>query len=252
MFSPSDPRQSPKQNPYQAPQHNPYQAPQYAYGHGGYGQYRYEPLGWKTTAAAVGIIAGVVLGLVLNVLPMAMNGPPQDDLGLALLLGLVGLISSAISIGTIVVFLVWMHQAAKNVRAFGQQGLEFTPGWAVGWWFVPIASLWMPYRAMKEIWKASDPETVGDGSGAAWMARAVPSLLPLWWATYVANGVVAGGLAVVQVLSTLHDPTKPNFGGGPIGIGAHVLIIIAAVAIVSIMKQIAQRQDASAQRLQSV
>lgn len=239
------------QNPYQPPAHNPYQAPQYgSYGNGGYGQYRYEPLGWKTTVASVGIILVVVLGLFLNALPMGINGPTQENLALVLVLGLLGLLSSAVSIGTSVLFLVWMYQAAKNVRAFGQQGLEFTPGWVVGWWFIPIASLWMPYKAMKEIWKGSDPETVGRDGGGAWMTRAVPSLFPLWWVTYMGNGLIAGGIAMVQVMSSLKDPTTPHLGGGPLALGAHVLVIIAGVAIVSIMKQLDRRQQASAERLQ--
>ena len=52
---------------------------------------------------------------------------------------------------------VWQHRAHANLWAFARSGLRFTPGWAVGWWFVPIASLWKPFEAVRELWKASDP-----------------------------------------------------------------------------------------------
>lgn len=233
--------------------YDPYQPPRYdhAYGHAGVGQYGpYQPLGWKTTAASIGIIATVVLGFILAALPMAMSGPPQENLGLALAIGLVSLLSSAVSLGTIIVYLVWTHQAAKNVRAFGQQMLEFTPGWAVGWWFIPFASLWLPYKALREIWRASDPDTVGAKDGTAWVSSAVPGLFPLWWSTYILNGVVATLIAFAQVLRSLENPGEPSFGGSPYAIGGHVFQIVAAVAIVSIMKQLDRRQEACAAKLQ--
>jgi hypothetical protein len=233
-------------DPYQPPRHD------HVYGHAaGVGHYGpYQPLGWKTTAGSVGIIATVVLGLLLAALPMGMSGPPQENLGLALVLGLLSLLSSVVALGTSIVFLVWTHQAAKNVRAFGQQMLEFTPGWAVGWWFIPFASLWLPYKALREIWRASDPETVGVKEGLAWTSSPVPSLFPLWWGTYIANGFVATAIAIAQVLRSMENPSDPSFGGGPLAIGSHVFQIVAAVAIVSIMKQLDRRQEASAAKLQ--
>ena len=32
---------------------------------------------------------------------------------------------------------------------------SFTPGWSVGWFFVPIMNPWKPFQAMREIWQAS-------------------------------------------------------------------------------------------------
>lgn len=238
-------------DPYAPPRHDPYAG-------GGGGQYgaspgylHYEPLGWKTTASQVGIIANVVLGLIVGVLPLTINGPPEQNLGAVALIGLLGLLSGAISIGTIIVYLLWTHQAAKNVRAFGQQMLEFTPGWAVGWWFIPIANYWLPYKALREIWKASDPETVGASSngGTAWSSRPVGSLFPLWWITYLINGFIGAGAAIKQVMQSLENPGKPSLTTSPLALGAHFFLIISAIAIVSIMSQLARRQEASYAKL---
>jgi hypothetical protein len=67
----------------------------------------------------------------------------------------IGFIQVALFIVTGIVFLVWIHRANRNARALGAEGMQFTPGWSVGWFFVPIMSLWKPFQVMREIWQAS-------------------------------------------------------------------------------------------------
>ena len=57
----------------------------------------------------------------------------------------------------ILLFCVWIRRANVNADALVASGMEFTPGWAVGWFFVPFANLYKPYQAMAEIYRASDP-----------------------------------------------------------------------------------------------
>ena len=58
----------------------------------------------------------------------------------------------------IVLFCIWIYRANYNARQLGATDMQFSPGWAVGWNFIPIANLWKPYQAMREIWQASaDP-----------------------------------------------------------------------------------------------
>ena len=67
----------------------------------------------------------------------------------------------------------WTLRASHNVRALGATNLMFSPRASVGWYFVPIANLWKPYQAMREIWQASV-------SPSAWKRQQIPLLLP-WW-----------------------------------------------------------------------
>ena len=41
----------------------------------------------------------------------------------------------------LVLFLRWLHLSYCNLRALGTQGMRFTPGWAVGYWFVPVLNI---------------------------------------------------------------------------------------------------------------
>jgi hypothetical protein len=75
-------------------------------------------------------------------------------------------------------FLMWIHRSHRNLSAFGAQGLTFTPGWAVGWWFIPIFNLFRPFQIVREIWQASDP---GMPAGAAWRRAPSSPLIGWWW-----------------------------------------------------------------------
>jgi hypothetical protein len=80
-------------------------------------------------------------------------------------------------IALIVLFCVWIHRVNSNARALGAHGMRFSPGWAVGWFFIPIMNLFRPYQIVRELWKASDPERVND-----WEQIPTPIWLKAWWA----------------------------------------------------------------------
>jgi len=90
-------------------------------------------------------------------------------------------IPSLLSQATIVVWLIWQHQATANLWARGHTGLRITPGWAVGWWFVPFANLGMPLVAMREL----DRRSSADG-----VPRKASPLLGWWWAAWLTSSLV--------------------------------------------------------------
>jgi hypothetical protein len=96
---------------------------------------------------------------------------------------IVGVLSLVVLVPSIVVFSMWVYRANVNARALGATGMSFTPGWAVGWYFVPIALFWKPYQAMKEIWLASK-------SLAGWSGARRTSLLPWWWFFWIVFSVL--------------------------------------------------------------
>ncbi len=95
------------------------------------------------------------------------------------LLGVVALFSAYVVGG------VWIYRAGCNVRALGARGFETSPGWAVGWYVVPIAAWFKPFMAMSEIWRAShDPRR--------WKSASSPPLLAFWWASWVLTNLGGG------------------------------------------------------------
>ena len=212
----------------------------------------YERLGRKTNVTAVLIAVSVSLSIVLVGLTQAV-GKPTAATSLVYLgvTGLLAVITQLASLGGGVLFLVWLHQASKNAHSF-RQGLAITPGWSVAWWFIPVASMWKPYQALAEIWRASDPSVPrGDES---WRTRALPGTFPLWWAMYLLSGFVSLAGGVLSALAGLHasgvlpsDLVKDPSTGQLLVAISLFLSAMAAVAVISIMRQLDRRQEALAQ-----
>ena len=96
------------------------------------------------------------------------GGEPRD--GTSALLAIVLFLSSlsylVVYLGGIFFFFMWLVRANKNARALGARDMEFTPGWMVGWFFVPLANLFKPYEAVEELYLASDPGSDAESWGA--------------------------------------------------------------------------------------
>ena len=102
----------------------------------------------------------------------------------------VGIIYMLVFIVSGFLILRWIHRANYNARQLGAKKMEFTPGWAIGYYFVPILTLWKPYQAMKEIWQASHKPS-------DWSFVKVSPLLGLWWFLWITSGVL--GQAVFRM-----------------------------------------------------
>lgn len=87
---------------------------------------------------------------------------------------LVGLLQTGIAITTIILFSMWIYRSNFNARQLGARGMKFSPGWSVGYYFIPILWFWKPYQAMKEIWRASR-------APASWESVTRGAVLPWWW-----------------------------------------------------------------------
>ena len=103
----------------------------------------------------------------------------------------------------VVATLMWLHRANRNLRPLGANELRFTPKWAVGWFFVPILNLVRPYQAMSEIWRASDSLVDLAADGTAWKRARVSPLVGLWWAAWLAAGLVGNLAAYLAEPKTL-------------------------------------------------
>ncbi len=98
---------------------------------------------------------------------------------------LLGIVQLSVDFLGVLLFLMWVYRANKNARALGAAGMKYTPGWSVGWFFVPFAGLFMPYWVLKEIWQVSSP-----GSDDRLRKTIVSPVLALWWLVGVLSGTI--------------------------------------------------------------
>jgi hypothetical protein len=103
-------------------------------------------------------------------------------------------------LATIIAWLTWQHRAYGLLSLARSIPTTFTPGWAIGWWFVPIANVFQPYQVMKEMWLRS--ATTG-GSGTIDGLEA-PSVVKWWWGSWLLAGFVANvSLRMVVTANTI-------------------------------------------------
>lgn len=83
---------------------------------------------------------------------------------------------------TILVFGIWIVRANKNVRALGARELSTTPGWALGYFFIPILNLWKPKTAMNQLWFASQNPSTWNGK-----PKEKTQVVDKWWGLWIAS-----------------------------------------------------------------
>lgn len=80
----------------------------------------------------------------------------------------VGFAHFGVYVATIVFYLRWQYQAQSNLYAI-QRPPEYTSGWGVGYWFIPILNLFRPYQNLRDVTAKSHPAQVAfPALGAYW------------------------------------------------------------------------------------
>jgi hypothetical protein len=196
------------------------------------------------------LAAGILLGMVsivlefmqISLLSDAASGrniTTEAAEGNDSRLALIALVTTLCNIVTAIGFLMWFHRAHRNLPALGAKNLKFTPGWAVGGFFVPILNLFRPYKVAVEIWKASSPE-VGVADGVSWEYAASSPLLGFWWGIWILSKVL-GRLAFK--LSAGAKEIDDLIALTWLSVVADVATIIAALLAIAVVRLIDERQE---------
>jgi hypothetical protein len=134
-------------------------------------------------------------------------------------------------VGGIIVF-KWIKLANENVRALGAKNLEFSPGWAVGWFFVPIANLFKPYKVMNEIWSATH-------SPGNWKKNENHRAVQKWWGLWI------GSSGLIQLSNNLEknaDSVDKIIQLSYINIGGEILWIFLCLCFLTLVTRISTVQ----------
>jgi hypothetical protein len=165
-----------------------------------------------------------------------------------LVIGLIGLLRLPIFIFTVVFFLIWLFRAYKNLVPLRAENAKYTPGWAIGSWFIPIASLFIPFKVVKELWNESDPDFDAETDFLSnSIAGAAPTIMIFWWASWLIYNIAA------QLSNRLFN-ANANIQTVDFSIVfgvASFFGIIAAVLAVLIVRKIAERQELRSERVAS-
>jgi uncharacterized protein DUF4328 len=154
-------------------------------------------------------------------------------------------IGGLLFLATVIVWCIWQHHTQVNAVVLSGGGLHFTPGWAVGWWFIPIANLWKPFQTVRELWKASH--------GGGWRTIATWSLLGWWWGTWIAGwlniqlgpntrvGVLFGSSVNIEQVSVGEAISVDRWRA--VWLGFRVVAAVLAIVIVRSVERLQRKAE---------
>ena len=142
---------------------------------------------------------------------------------------------------TAVSFLAWIYRAHKNLRALGATDLKYSPGWAIGGFFIPFLNIVRPFQVVSEIWRASTGETRWSGGGA-WIYSETPVFIAVWWGSWLTLGILdsLGAFTVFRAMGAdqLLVATRYSIFSSIVGVAC------AALAIAMVQKINARQESA--------
>lgn len=92
---------------------------------------------------------------------------------------LLSIVTGLVTVTVFVLTVLWMFRMAKNQLELRRAG-TWGPAWAIAGWFLPPCILYViPYLMMRDLWKASDPN-----SGADWKRNPIGLVVHVWWVLF--------------------------------------------------------------------
>ncbi|MDG2533343.1 DUF4328 domain-containing protein [Sphingomonas sp. HITSZ_GF] len=87
-----------------------------------------------------------------------------------------------VNLVTIVLVARWIYRVNKNAHTLSH-GMTMTPGWNIGFFFIPFANLWKPFEGIRQTWRASlspsDP-----------YEAPLPGWITLWWISWIVSTIL--------------------------------------------------------------
>jgi len=196
----------------------------------------------------IGILGFLVITAALNIaVSIFMVASPASTIELStgesietswIMVGLLALGELALRALCAIFFLMWLYRSFNNLSVLGARNLEFSPGWSIGWWFVPFANFVMPFKVVRELYSESDPAK-RDRSSLSERQPVTNEIIGFWWGTLLAFGIalrVSDGMAG-------GDNSDPSKYFPVVYMVGHILMLASAISALVIVKNINKWQE---------
>lgn len=95
----------------------------------------------------------------------------------------------------LVLLIIWTWKAAKASEVLQSGPRTWRAGWAIGSWFIPLASLVIPFLVIGEVDKIAKAPRVDGRADSIWHSTSTSLIGHLWWWGH------AGALVIWQIVS---------------------------------------------------
>jgi hypothetical protein len=85
-------------------------------------------------------------------------------------------------LGAVIFVARWIMRVNRNAHQLSDS-MTVSPGWNVGWFFIPIANLWKPFDGIRQTWQAS-------ASAADPASVRLPAFMRWWWALWLVTNIL--------------------------------------------------------------
>ena len=142
---------------------------------------------------------------------------------------------------TVIVFLTWFSRAYRNLPRLGLFALRYTPGWAIGSWFVPFLNLFRPKQIANDLWRGSEP---APGPKTLAQHPTVPALVHWWWAVWILSSLVGNADARVYLQA---ETVPEQISASSLGIVGDVVYIASGIVTILFVRAMTRRQEEAIQ-----
>jgi hypothetical protein len=185
----------------------------------------YASAGSRAAAVTVALgvaAAGNAAAALLEAADPVLRLRPPNGAALAVLVAFLAAVLG--TMGGVVAVPLWTHRCYRNLPALGARGLRWSPLWAAGCWFVPLANCVLPFLVVRDMAVAGEPR------------RSATFLLTAWWATWLATGLV-------PLLVNRQPVRAGHLPDAPLGALYYTGHLVAALLLIRLVRRVTRRQD---------
>lgn len=144
----------------------------------------------------------------------------------------VGIVQFLLWMFAFVLFLIWYYRTYKNLNLLYGYEKEYSNKMAVANFFIPIISLWRPYKSTKEIWSISNP---GDSPKGQPIFDSSFMLINIWWGLFLVQNYLGQFLLKSafkdQTLQDIYMTSMVTLGSDVLDIPLFVLELFLVIKI---------------------
>jgi hypothetical protein len=147
-----------------------------------------------------------------------------------------------LSIAVAVLMIIWAFHFTRAVNRHRPYGRRWTPGWAIGAWFIPIANYFICPAILMENEKIAKAATHGNTEG--WAHEQVHPLTVFWFGAWALGGILSFvGNRAVNATHQLALPTEHELMTGYLVLIAGTLVSASAALMAAISVRRMTRLD---------
>jgi hypothetical protein len=128
-------------------------------------------------------------------------------------------------------FLLWLTAARRNAATYPPGGAGACRQWTVAGWICPVANLWIPYRMLADLLRASAPPADGPGTVLAGPGGGRPGMIVLRWWCGLWHAMWAAACLTTVADSVSGHPRLVNLAFQILSMGAAACAIAIMVTV---------------------